>query len=135
MHHLKGLVYLEALLIPNRCRLSQRCLLHFPSAKWVLTLVVNSTNVSNNSVIITEICLEFHRDCRSSSVHSSAHITCRDTHTAGQSSKFYVSQGAAGYRYIRLPPNGFSTLSTPHRQDAHTACITSGPPAPRPQQV
>jgi hypothetical protein len=25
---------------------------------------------------------------------------------------------------------GFSTLSTHHGQDAHTACITSGPPAP-----
>lgn len=52
---------------------------------------------------------------------------CRDAHTAGQSSKSYVSQGAAGYRYIRLPPDGVSTLSTHHGQDAHTACITSGP--------
>jgi hypothetical protein len=45
-----------------------------------------------------------------------------------QSNKFYISQGAAGYQYIRLPPNGVSTLSTHHGQDAHTACITSDPP-------
>ena len=43
-----------ALLVPNRCKLSQRCLLHFPSAKWVLTSAVNSANISNNSVTITE---------------------------------------------------------------------------------
>src|SRR5437660_1680097 len=56
LHHsrLLPLVYLGALLVPNRCRLSQRCLLYFPSAKWVLTSAVNSTNVSNNSVTITE---------------------------------------------------------------------------------
>jgi hypothetical protein len=56
LHHsrLPSLALPWYILIPNRCRLSQRCLLHFPSAKWVLTSAVNSTNVSNNSVTITE---------------------------------------------------------------------------------
>ncbi len=35
-------------------QVTQCCLLHFPSTKWVLTSAVNSTNVSGNSVTIAE---------------------------------------------------------------------------------